>query len=298
MSQTVESFPTLLDRAEAARVVLEPYPHIVIENALPQDAFETLCAAFPAANALPSHLAGANNKRFNLYSSWGPTELPPENVPEAWRGFLAAHSSPAFARKVFDLFPSAVTEGASEGERWLRMETFGEGLSDMLGLRGPVRDTDIVARTTVAVNTPCSAPTSVRGPHVDSRWKAYVGLFYVRAAEDDSVGGDLDLFRWKPGAKVDPWTMKADPSAVEAFATVRYAPNTYVLMLNTHDSLHGVTVRQPTPHVRRFAVTSGWFPGVDEKGLLGRRKGVVERLKDIVRPLVRQPQPSLEEYQD
>ena len=87
-----------------------------------------------------------------------------------------------------------------------------------------------------------------------------------------------------------------DPTLVEEFATVRYAPNTYVLMLNTHDSLHGVTVRQSTPHIRRFAVTSGWFPGVDESSLLGRRRGLMERLKAVIRPVVARP--TVAEYQD
>jgi hypothetical protein len=288
--------PTVLDRADRARVVMEPYPHIVIENALPDDVYEALSASFPTLSALPADLAATSNRRFNLYASWGPTELPKDQTPTPWKAFLEAHTSAGFVRKVFDLFPSVTAEGAAPGERRIRPECFGEGLAGMLRLDGPASEADIVARATIAVNTPATGSTSVRGPHVDSRWKAYVGLYYVRAPDDDSVGGDLLLYRWKPGARQEPWSNKADPAAVEAFATVRYAPNTYVLMLNTHDSLHGVTVRQPTPHLRRFAVTSGWFPGVDESSLLGRRRGLVERLKDLVRPMIAKP--TVAEYQD
>ena len=288
--------PTLLDRADKARVVLEPYPHIVIENALPDDVYQALASSFPTLGDLPEDLAGTNNKRFNLYASWGPTELPKEQTPAPWQAFLEAHASTDFSRKVFDLFPEATVEGARPGERWVKTEAFGEGLAQKLGFSGPVAVDDLIARATVAVNTPVSSPTSVRGPHVDSVWKAYVGLYYVRAPDDTSEGGDLSLFRWKPGARVDPWSNKADPTLVEEFTTVRYAPNTYVLMLNTHDSLHGVTVRQSTPHIRRFAVTSGWFPGVDESSLLGRRRGLLERLKSVIRPVVARP--TVAEYQD
>ena len=295
-SGTLTKMPTVLDRADRARVVLEPFPHIVIENALPDEAYEALASSFPTLGDLPADLAGTNNKRFNLYASWGPTELPKAQTPAPWQAFLEAHTSVDFSRKVFSLFPEATVEGAHPGEQWIRTETFGEGLAQRLGLSGPVSVDDIIARATVAVNTPVSSPTSVRGPHVDSIWKAYVGLYYVRLPEDNSEGGDLSLYRWKPGARVDPWANKADPALVEEFATVRYAPNTYVLMLNTCDSLHGVTVRQSTPHIRRFAVTSGWFPGVDESSLLGRRRGVLERLKALVRPIVAQP--SVAEYQD
>lgn len=287
---------TVLDRVSAADVVLEPFPHIVIHDALPAEEYEALSRAFPTLETLPGDLAGANNRRFNLYASWGPTELPSAETPPAWRRFLDAHTSTEFSRKVFDLFPSFTTEGAEPGTRWIRTEKYGDGLANLLGLSDTVADTDIIARATVAVNTPVAVPTSVRGPHIDSRWKAYVGLHYVRSAEDDSEGGDLSLYRWKEGATPDPWTNKADPALVEAFATIKYAPNTYVLMLNTDNSLHGVTVRQKTSHVRRFAVTSGWFPGVDQSSVLGRRRGLIERLKTLVRPVFKRP--TTAEYND
>jgi hypothetical protein len=286
---------TLLDRADSARVVLDPFPHIVVENALPEREYEALCTAFPSLDALPQHLASANNKRFNLFASWGPTELPSGDVPDVWRQFLDAHSSADFSRKVFDLFPMA-TRAGENGQRWVRTDALGEGLAELLPLSGPVRDDEILSRTTVGINTPCNAATSVRGPHVDSRWKAYVGLYYLRDAADDSSGGDLTLYRWKDGVRPEQWPMKADSNLVEAFRTIPYAPNTYVLMLNTDNSLHGVTVRQPTRFVRKFAVTSGFFPGVDEKGLLGRRKGMIEQLKDVLRPLVAPKK--VDEYQD
>lgn len=293
---TLLRMPTVLDRADRARVVLEPFPHIVIENALPSEVFEALSSSFPTLGDLPADLAGTNNRRFNLYASWGPTELPKDQTPKPWQAFLEAHTSVEFSRKVFALFPEATVDGAAPDERWIKTEAFGAGLAEKLGFSRPVSVDDVIARATVAVNTPVSSPTSVRGPHVDSIWKAYVGLYYVRSPDDDSVGGDLSLYRWKGGAKVDPWTKKADPALVEEFTTVRYAPNTYVLMLNTHDSLHGVTVRQATGHVRRFAVTSGWFPGVDESSLLGRRRGILERVKAFVRPIMAPP--SVAEYQD
>ncbi|MBX3479988.1 MAG: 2OG-Fe(II) oxygenase [Caulobacter sp.] len=294
--ETTVRVPTVLDRADRARLVLEPFPHIVVENALPDEVYQALSSAFPPLSDLPSDLAGTNNKRFNLYSSWGPTELPKDQTPAAWQDFLKAHTSTDFVRKIFDLFSDVTLPGETPGSRRINPDSLGEGLASRLRLPETVAEEDIIARATVAINTPVATPTSVRGPHVDSLWKAYVGLYYVRAPGDNSTGGDLSLYRWKPGAKQDPWTRKADESLVEEFATIRYAPNTYVLMLNTHDSLHGVTVRQPTPHVRRFAVTSGWFPGVDEGSLLGRRRGIVERLKGLVRPLVAKP--TVAEYQD
>ena len=42
------------------------------------------------------------------------------------------------------------------------------------------------------------------------------------------------------------------PEAVEAFKTVRYAPNTLVMWLNTPRALHGVTPRAVTEAPRRY----------------------------------------------
>lgn len=42
------------------------------------------------------------------------------------------------------------------------------------------------------------------------------------------------------------------PTTMSKVETVRYQPNCLVLFINTIDSLHGVTVRQPTPHGRCF----------------------------------------------
>ena len=79
---------------------------------------------------------------------------------------------------------------------------------------------DVKPRVTVAVNTPATAPKSVRGAHTDNARKAYVGLLYFRLPEDESTGGDLEIFRWKDGVTPKPWAVAADPSEVERVKTI------------------------------------------------------------------------------
>lgn len=268
MADTAVKNATVLDKATPTDVTLEPYPYLVVRNALPQDYYNELSKAFPDLTNVPAAHATANNKRLDLMSSWGKALRSNEEVPAVWRRFMADHTTPAFARRVFSLFPSMTVPGADEETRWLRTEAYGKGLVEKLGLTGPVADTDIVGRVTLGVNTPVTDRVSVRGPHVDSPRKAYVGLLYVRHPDDDSEGGDLAVYRWKDGATPDPWTAKADPNDVEQVGVIKYEPNTFVIMLSAHHSLHGVTERAPTPYLRRLAICSGWFPGVDQSNFV------------------------------
>jgi hypothetical protein len=255
---------TVLDRVESAEVHLDPFPHLVVRNALSPDYYEELSRTFPTLEGVPIARAKANNRRLDLLSSWGPAELPPDRMPPAWRRFVDDHATLQFARKVLDQFPAVMVHPADGGERNVSVSAFGSGLPDRLGLPDTVPESSIVARATLGVNTPVTiSNTSVRGPHVDSPRKAYVGLFYVRHPDDRSIGGDFAIYRVKDGAQIESWGQKISADDVELVRVVDYGPNTYVLMLNTEGSLHGVTNRSVTSHLRRFAITSGWFPGVD-----------------------------------
>lgn len=252
---------TVLDRATSHDAASEPYAYAVVRDALPPEIYARLSAEFPTLADIDPGKAKASNKRLNLVSSWGPAELPAEKMPESWRTFVQSHLTAAFTRQVFDLFPQ-VTQGTGD-QRRIRLDDFGPALPSRLGLEPTVAEQDIAVRVTLGANTPVLKATSVRGPHVDSPRKAFVGLYYLRDEADDSEGGNLVIYRKADGAEVEPWVQKSDGAGMEPVAEIPYAANTLVVMLNTHDALHGVSVRQPTPHVRRFAIISGWFPGVD-----------------------------------
>ena len=94
--------------------------------------------------------------------------------------------------------------------------------------------------------------------HVDSGRKLFAGLFYMRAAEDDAEGGDLALGRLKSPYREAEQAAGAfdgkylDEEKIETARLVPYAANRLVLFINSLSAIHGVTVRQPTTHPRRF----------------------------------------------
>lgn len=105
-------------------------------------------------------------------------------------------------------------------------------------------------------NTPVRQAGAPRGVHIDAPVALYGGLYYLRDDKDDSIGGDLQIWRWNPGfsykKKSGEYRESVPNRHVELVRTIPYESNTLVFFINSIDSLHAVRVREPTPHTRKF----------------------------------------------
>ncbi len=111
---------------------------------------------------------------------------------------------------------------------------------------------DVLLEAQPAMNTPVTAtPSSVRAGHLDNANKLIVGLYYLRHPDDDSTGGELELYRYAMRRPVFEGH-ELSHRFIESVKTIPYEKNVLVLFLNSAHSLHGVTVRQPTPWARLF----------------------------------------------
>jgi hypothetical protein len=248
---TAASSLSVLQRATPSMVVGEPFPHLLVQDALPTELYRRLSDSYP-----PLWLVGAkrreNNRRWDY-----PCRKVRRNLllPRLWRDFIAYHSSQAFFDEVAAVFRDHIL--ATHPSRFRNAEA----LSRMRAGRRRVErfgSRDILLDALISGNTPVTAASSVRTTHIDAGPKLFSGLFYMRRPEDDSLGGDLEICRFKPdfadsAAKAacfdGPYV---DNRHVEVVKTVTYAANTVILFINSLESLHGVSVRQPTPHPRLF----------------------------------------------
>lgn len=274
----------ILQNADKAEIRNEPFPHIVIDDVLPKDIFERLSQSYPDPNRMSKDRRTMNNQRYNLLSRWGATEFPFEEASEEWGKFIEANESAAFVEQAFSLFPEYTSE--ENGETKIDLEPYGPSLAQKIDTDPLVSFDEVKPRVTLAVNTPVKKSTSVRGPHTDHVRKAYVGLLYFRLPEDDSTGGDLEIFQWKDGQPKSHWPVAVDGDDVEQVKTIEYRPNRLILFLTNDRALHGVSPRSITPHWRRLVVISGWFPGVnysDTDTMHGRLSGVAARIKGALR---------------
>lgn len=237
---------SLLSRVSSADIVTEPFPHVCIPDALPADLYAQLAAHYPGFDRIgwAGDRAPASNHRFQL-SAWPAGNMP--NMAPVWRNFLAYHASSAFFAQVVALFadhwPAALIERCG-----------GSLLGHPMGLilRDRPSTGMIVQDARFEINTPVTGPASVsRGCHLDIPERLFTGLFYMRANDDTSRGGDLQLFRWRD-APTDITAFEQPDHAVEAVLTIPYRANQLVLFPQSINALHGVSMRHPTAHTRRY----------------------------------------------
>lgn len=216
---------------------------------MPDDDYQKLSAGFPPFSRIgwecpPERVP--NNKRYAVSAH---VIMNNPDFSPAWREFAALHSSPEFFAEVATLFeghwPQALLDalgGGFAGHSIGRLTT--------LVADGAQR---IQQDARIEINTPVrDVPSSSRGPHLDTFNRIFTCLFYLRAPEDDAVGGDLILYRRRngPAPKLDSYSLPDD--AVEEVAVIPYEANRLVIFPQSVHSLHGVGLRHPTPHMRRY----------------------------------------------
>ncbi len=235
---------SVLSKASKSDILFEPYPHLVIQGALEEAVFKRLETSYPGMHAVVAGQQVENNKLY-LKSAYEMLEAP--DLLREWKEFIAYHVSSDFLSEVITLFDDAIHSLYPELKRRL-----GKNLDKLkTGVRRRDTEAEIFMDCQFAVNSPVTQPSSVRGPHVDNPVELYAGLLYFREDNDDSIGGDLEISRFKKEPRFF-GKAEADPRDVETAKIVRYAPNTLVFFINSIESLHGVTPRMPTHFPRRF----------------------------------------------
>jgi hypothetical protein len=241
---------SVLRKARAEDVVTDPFPHLVIRDALPDAVCDALTAQYPPLDALAIDPT-RNNSRWSA-TSWHAQRNP--RIAQVWQDIVRYHASPAFFDELIDVFGTHVTRlypRLFPDVATLRTQRVGLRDRDSFDAYGVLLDAQISG------NTPVNDASSVKAIHIDSEHKLFTGLLYLRHPDDDSVGGDLNIVRFRPDLTRAEQRRRYDGMFVadaltEYVATVPYQRNVLVLFVNGLNALHGVTVRQPTRHLRLF----------------------------------------------
>lgn len=244
----VTEIPSLLAGRNKAEVRTTPFPHIVVENALEEPLHAALSASFPGFERMgwacpPERMP--NNKRYAMLAE---AALAAPDMPDCWKSFVTRHTGRGFLAEVAALFAGhwpapllAAVGGCLTAPS-----------SGLLSLSDP-GPWFIHQDARLEINTPVrGVPSSSRGPHLDTPNRLFSGLYYLRAPDDDSVGGDLVLYRWRQGAERGVEAYEVSEEEVEPVLTIPYRANSFVIFPQSIDALHGVSPRHPTPHLRRY----------------------------------------------
>ncbi|MEK6372211.1 MAG: methyltransferase [Acidobacteriota bacterium] len=240
--------------AKAREVIREPFPHVVIEDAL--DDYRELADAFPGAELLRKGQTLASNEYSHVHADQILTD---DRVAPVWQRFVRQHTSAAFFAEVVALFGLTHLETADTAVRYLECErparTDRASSPDrMSGAGSPggtpgecgrdARTPTVMMECQFAWCEPVNAVSSSAPRHVDRAVSLFAGLLYFRLEGDDSVGGDLQLYDGEHPVK-----------------TIPYRANTLVFFVNSPRALHGVTPRSITPWPRLHVNFVGEVPG-------------------------------------
>ncbi len=235
-----------LDLLTPSSVVTAPFPHVVVENALDDETCRRLVRELPPLEVLTQGRPLGSNVRhdYNAVNVMRDPRLSP-----IWKQVIGEFVSPLFFDRFLAVFGTSVAR---------EYPTFGRRFGDPANIRVGIRNldhhphVDVLLDAQIGINTPVvDRASAVRGPHLDHPTKLFAGLLYLRLDEDDSTGGDLELYSQSAPGRFDrDFHIGRDRVAVER--RVPYRRNTLVLFLNTPRTLHGVTPRSVTPHPRVF----------------------------------------------
>lgn len=236
---------SLLGKFSSADVADAPFAHLAAVEVLEPGYYQKLQASFPS----PELMAGGplpemENAALRMSSK---AVLASDKISPEWRDFFDYHTSQRFWTDIVAVFGDRMRAAHPKLEQWV-----GRPLAEFrVGRRGDKGAADVKLECQFVINTPLRQPSSVKTPHVDKRETLFAGLFYMRSADDDSTGGDLELYHWKRRPRFLPYRMILS-NDVEPVGAISYQANALACFVNSAEAVHGVSPRAPTPLVRRY----------------------------------------------
>lgn len=270
---------SILSKADPSMVKMDPFPHIVLIDALPLEYANNLTSSFP------KHLFDStlNNKRLDI-SAINVVNSP--DISQDWKQFITYHSSKEFFKEVLRLFEHSLLLNKN-----INLATL-NNLNTGIRFQDTFDEKDCLLDAQISINTPVTKSSSVRKAHTDNTNKIFSGLFYLRQSDDDSSGGDLQICDWNHdysyNKKLQIYKESLSPRHYSVFDEIPYANNVAVLFLNSLDALHCVTPRDLTVHTRTFVNLVGELPydffdkhTKNQKRLLKLKDNYMQKLKKL-----------------
>lgn len=238
---------TLLAKAKVTDIRTDPYPYIVITDAVSPEFCDQLVREMPSVETLTHHQPLGNNKRFDYTVA----DIAKQGgVSPLWKSFIEKQASSEFWQQFVSLFKPSIEKLYPDLQnKFGKLEEWkvGHRYLDTFDTKTILLDAHI------SINTPVvKKPSSVREAHVDDPKKLYGALFYLRPEGDETVGGNLQVFRYKDKNNKLFFGQGISDRYVEVVETVPYKRNVFVLFVNHLDSVHGVTPREVTSTPRYF----------------------------------------------
>lgn len=251
----------------------DPFPYLVIEDALPADIYERLATGYPSESLIfenhRSKRAGENYRPNTRYDLTAARVLGDRTLDLGlWREFTEYHTSQEFLDEVLSKLGDLI-EGTHPNliSRMRKKSPDGKPRAGVRYFSDSKDRCELALDCQIAINSPTTeTPTSVRAAHLDNPVEIYAGLFYLRHPGDRSHGGDLEIYTWKDPNRKHIGPRRLIPRGnVVVKDSVTYGPNRFALFVNSIEAIHGVTVREVTQYPRRLVnIIAEVYPTMDK----------------------------------
>jgi len=244
---------SLLQNFKENNFFLDPFPHIVIENALPEKLYNELSETYPT-----NQFSYTNQN--NIFLTITSKEIKKnDEISDLWKNFMWFHKSKEFCHQVFDIFAKNIVD---------TYPNFFKNKEELYNLKVGLHEkdnADIFLLSGIWCNIPVKKKSPIVGIHADSPHKFTTALFYMKD-KNDTAGGDLILHYWRVNL---PFFLKKIILAkrknflnniIKKFQflfisdrkKIQYSSNTLVMYIDSIDALHSVTAREVTRDLRKF----------------------------------------------
>ena len=261
---------SLLQNFTEKNFFLEPFPHLIIKNALPEKLYNELSNTFPInkfKNNDSNVNVNVNIKDSNVKLFLTPEKVQKDNeINDLWKNFISFNKSKTFCHQIFDIFSKNIVNTypniyKNKDELYnLKLATIDDTSAS---------NADLFPYIEISCNAPVTKTNSVVSLHADNPNKLITALFYMRE-KDDFAGGDLNLHYWKINLPF--FLKKIILSKKNTFLNniirkyqflfigvrkkIKYSSNVLVMYLDSINALHSVAPRSITNNYRKFCFYS------------------------------------------
>lgn len=228
-----------------------PYPHICIEDALPDSVYDELEDTFP------EELVTSTQPHDNgiCYRYKANPALVDKVIPQIWQDFFGYHTSKEYFLQCINAFEPHIEKRYPDLLEKLYAGT--------VAIRDVDKDGDYVTDCQFVVHEPVDQTGTSRTPHIDNPVEIYAGLLYMRKPGDESAGGNFTIHECTGEIVQVNKTLgrQVDDNLHTPIKQVPYKRNTFCMFLNVLGSVHSVTPRINPEHRRHSINIIGEFNG-------------------------------------
>lgn len=233
---------TVLSNISPEQVVAEPFPHVVVENAIAPELCRQLINEIPSVETFTKGQPYKSNHK--IYMSGAKLDRYPA-IPKVWKDFVNAHLQASLWHDLMRLFrPHLLKEYPDFERRFGKLDEIRMGAKEI----DFFPDCDTLIDSKILIHTPVTEHRAIeRGPHFKRLSALFFGYLYLRHDDDHSQGGDHVFYSMKPG--LEPILGQRQTIALENLDVAKVIPykqNTFVLFMNTPRTIQTLAARTTT----------------------------------------------------